>query len=86
MRAFSVKTAGVVYLHLVQLSAVTHTEHHQIPEAIDFFDVQIVKKSGVARLKRRREPVPSVVVGWLLLLNFLVFILMSEIARSIVIR
>ena len=35
--------------------------------------------------KRRRQIEPSVILGWLLLLNLLVLIVMSEIARYIVI-
>ena len=68
----------------VQRSTATHTEHHETPEGIDFSDGHIVKKSRAARLKIRHQTGPLVILGWLLLLNLVVFILMSEIARYIV--
>jgi uncharacterized membrane protein YvbJ len=69
-----------------QRSTAMYTERHKTPEGIDFYDGHILKKSRVARLKRRYQTEPSVIVGWLLLLNLLVFTLMSEIARYIVSR
>jgi uncharacterized membrane protein YvbJ len=70
----------------VQRSTATHTEYYKTPEGIDFYDRHRVKKSRVYSLKRRHQTVPSVMAGWLLLLNLLAFVLMSEIARYIVNR
>jgi hypothetical protein len=67
-----------------QRSTTTHTEHHKTREGIDFHEGHIVKKSRVASLKRRHQTEPSVIEGWLLVLNLLVFILMYEIARYII--
>ena len=72
-----------------QWSTATHTEDYITYEGIDINDGHIVKNSGVARLKRRQRTAPAVIQRWLLLLNLLVlvlmsqilFILMSEIAR-----
>jgi|GEM_PF-5208165 hypothetical protein len=66
-----------------QRSTATQIEPHKTHEGIDFDDVHLVKNAGVLRLKRRHQIAPSVIQGWLLLLNFLVFILMSEIVRYI---
>ena len=66
-----------------QWSTATHTEHYGTPEGIDFNDGHIVKKSGVARLTRRHQTAPSVIIGWLLLLNLLGFALISEILKYV---
>ena len=63
-----------------QWSTTTHTEHHKTHESTDFSDGHIVKNSRVARLERMQKTAPSVVGGWLLVLNSLVLILMSVIA------
>jgi len=70
----------------VPWSTATHTEGYKIPESIEFYDVQIIKKSGVASLKRRHWTAPSVIEGFLLLLNLLVLFLMFEIVRYIIIN
>jgi hypothetical protein len=67
----------------VQRSIVTQIEHHKTHEGIDFGDGPMVKNSGVLRFKGRHQIPPSVIQVWLVLLNLLVFILMSEIVRSI---
>jgi hypothetical protein len=69
-----------------QWSTATHLEPQKTHEGIDFYDGHTVKNSKVASLKRRHQTGLSVIRGWLLLLNLLVFILMSEIARYIVSR
>ena len=70
----------------VQRSTVTNIEQHKIFEGIDFYEGHIVKSSGAARLEPRHQTEPSIVGRWLLLLNFLVFILVSVIASYIAIR
>jgi uncharacterized membrane protein YvbJ len=67
----------------VQRSTATQIEPHQTHEGIDFDDGHIEKNLGLLRLKRRPQIAPSVIQVWLLLLNLLVFILMSEIVRYI---
>ena len=66
-----------------QRSTAAQIEHPKTHEGIDFDDGPIVKNLGVLRLKRRHQIAPAVIQGWLLLLNLLVFILMSEIVRYI---
>jgi hypothetical protein len=66
-------------------STTTHTEPHITWERSDFFDDPIVKNSIVARTPRRHQTRLSVMNIWLLLLNLLVIILMSEMVRYIVI-
>ena len=69
-----------------QWATATHTEHYEIPEGIPFYDGHRIKTSGVGWPMRRHPTRPSVIVGWLLLLNLLVCFLMSEIAKYIVIK
>ena len=69
-----------------QWSTAMHTEHHETREGIDFHVGHIANKSRVYTLKRRHQAEPSVTMGWLLLLNLLVFVLMAEIVSSIVVR
>lgn len=72
-----------------QWSITMHTEDYKIHEGIDLDNGHMVKNSGFGRLKRRQQTAPAVIQRWLLLLNLLVlvlmsqilFILMSEIAR-----
>ena len=67
----------------VQRSIASQIEDRQTQERIEFDDDHIVKNLGILRLKRRHEIPPSILQGWLLILNLLVFILMSEIVRYI---
>jgi uncharacterized membrane protein YvbJ len=60
-------------------SAAAQTEHPKLHEGIDFHDSPIAKKSRVYGLKRRPQTAPSVIGGWVLILNMLAFFLMSEI-------
>jgi hypothetical protein len=69
---------------VVKWSLATHTEHHITPEGIDFHDGHLVKKSRPATLRIRRPTEPSVIGGWLLLLNLLVFTLMSYIVIMVI--
>jgi len=69
----------------VQQPMARPTAHYITPEGIDFYDAHRVKKWRYGEAKRRRQMEPSVILGWLLLLNLLVLIVMSEIARYIVI-
>jgi hypothetical protein len=61
-------------------SIAMHTEDHTTREGIGFYVGNVVNKSSVARIKRRHQTGPSVIGGWLLLLNLLVIFLMFEIA------
>ena len=70
----------------IQWSTAMHVEHHKTHEGIDLDDGHIVKDSRVASLKPRQRTGPTVIERWLVLLNLLVFILMSEIVRYIVNR
>jgi hypothetical protein len=63
-----------------QWSIAMHTEHHTTREGIGFYVGNVVNKSSVARIRRRHQTGPSVIGGWLLLLNLLVIFLMFEIA------
>jgi hypothetical protein len=65
-------------------SRATQTEHQETPEGIDFHDVAIIKKSRVYTLKRRDQTAPSVIGGWVLLVNLIAFILIAEIVSYIV--
>jgi hypothetical protein len=60
-----------------------HTEPFKTADIIQFLDAPIKKRRGAARLKRRPQTAPAVIEGWLLLMNLLAFILMSEMVRYI---
>jgi hypothetical protein len=62
------------------------TDYHKTREGIEFYDRHRIKKSRAASLNRWHLTGRSVIVGWLMLLNLLVFILMSEILTGILIR
>jgi hypothetical protein len=64
----------------------TQIEHHKTQEVIDFDDAHVVKNTGALRLRRRHQIAPSVIQAWLLLLNLLAFVLMSEIVKYIFIK
>jgi hypothetical protein len=70
----------------VQWSTAIHIEDYKTDEGIDFHDGHIVKNSSVARQKGRQQTAPVGIGGWILVLNLLVFILISEIARYIISR
>ena len=67
----------------VQRSIATQIEQPQTHESIEFDEGHIVKNLGALRLRRKHQIPPSILQGWLLILNLLVFILMSEIVRYI---
>jgi|SRR5215217_4089260 len=62
-----------------QRSTTMHTKPYETPEGIAFYDAHRVEKSSVLRLKRSHQTEPSVIVGWIMLLNLVVFVLMSQI-------
>ena len=70
---------------VARLATATHIELHETREDMDFHNGQMVKKPIAYSLKRRHQTRPAVIEGWILFLNVLVFILMFEIARSLVI-
>ena len=63
----------------IRRSAVVHTEQYQKPNAIDFYYGHVARNSGVATLKRKHDIKLSLIVKWLLFVNLLVAILMSQV-------
>lgn len=64
---------------VVKWAPATHTEQHTTLEGIDFHDADRVNKSRASTLKIKRPIETSVIGGWLLLMNLLVFTLISYI-------
>jgi len=62
-----------------QQSADTNIEHHKTSEGIDLTDSLLVRKSGAARIMRRRRDELSVYRKPLMLLNLLGVILITHI-------
>ena len=61
-------------------STAMHMEHYETTEVIDFYDGNTAKKSPTIRLKGRHQTERSVIVGWLMFLNLVIFTLMAQIA------
>jgi hypothetical protein len=60
-----------------------HTELYRLPEGIEFYDRHRIRKSSATWLTRKPRKQPSVITGWLLLLNLIVLILAPQIAISL---
>lgn len=67
----------------VQSPLAIQVDPYQLPEGVEFYDRHKIRKPSVVWPTRKPQAQPSIITGWLLLLNLLALILVTQIAMYI---
>jgi hypothetical protein len=65
-------------------STARQIESFEIPKGIPFYDAHRIRNFAGVGLVRKNQTEPSVIAGWLVLVNVFVLLLMSEIVKAII--